>query len=78
VRRTPPLPPTRRTPLAYPPLGLGRDPGAAANKQVCQGAEDVSWHAEAEVAHDLKQVIIKMRAQPYVSQVGGRGPPCFP
>jgi hypothetical protein len=28
---------------------------------VCQGAEDVSWHAEAEVAHDLKAVIIKVR-----------------
>ena len=37
--------------------------------QVCQGTDDVSWHAEAEVAHDLKQVIPKMRAQPNVTQV---------
>ncbi|KAI8469609.1 MAG: hypothetical protein J3K34DRAFT_276064 [Monoraphidium minutum] len=42
---------------------------ATCREQVVQGAEDVSWHAEAEVAHDLKQVIIKMRAQPFVTQV---------
>jgi hypothetical protein len=36
---------------------------------VCQGTDDISWHAEAEVANDLKQVILKMRAQPNVAQV---------
>jgi hypothetical protein len=41
---------------------------------VCQGTDDVSWHAEAEVAHDLKQVIIKMRAQPNCTKV--RAPLC--
>jgi len=40
------------------------------NQQVCQGADDVLWHAEAEVAHDLKQVMLKMRAQANVRQVG--------
>lgn len=43
---------------------------------MCQGTDDVSWHAEAEVAHDLKQVIIKMRAQPNVTQVWGGGRGC--
>ncbi|KIY93587.1 hypothetical protein MNEG_14375 [Monoraphidium neglectum] len=42
---------------------------ATCREQVCQGTDDISWHAEAEVAHDLKQVIIKMRAQPNVTQV---------
>jgi hypothetical protein len=38
---------------------------------VVQGADDVRWHAEAEVAHDLKSVLPKMRVQPYVSEVRG-------
>lgn len=40
-------------PLIPPPLTPMRLPPAW---QVCQGADDVSWHAEAEVGNDCKQV----------------------
>jgi hypothetical protein len=42
---------------------------ATCREQVVQGTDDISWHGEAEVAHDLKQIIPKMRAQPHVTQV---------
>ena len=42
---------------------------ATCREQVLQGTADVRWRAEAEVAHDLKVVLPKMRAQPNVTRV---------